>query len=216
MRKLNLTQKFTKQRPNSGMPGVITPQAKIIQAGDQFGNTGLRNQQGTTRIIYDSLPLDGANTFRFFENASNRKFPFTNLNQDSGKLGVGESVVMERIYLMFFTIDPVTQITSGVATINNNLNFLNGELSFVQGNSTIIKRLALSSWGSEFNKSSTFGQDAVTDGQTVFHFDTLLTLQPQLEFVGVVNVPAQPAVENTWVKLVIEGTGSILSPKNNF
>ena len=199
-----------------GMPGTITAQGKIIETGNKFGNKGLGNQQGTTRIIYDSLPLDGRNTFRFFEGANARQFPFTNLNQDGGKLGVGESMAMERFYLNFFTIDPGTGAILGVTSINNNLNFIQGELNFQQGNSRVIKRLKLTSLASEFNKDATFGQDAVTDGYTVFHFDTFITIQPQLEFIAEVNVAFQPIVADTYVQLVIEGTGGILSPKENF
>lgn len=217
MRGLNL--KFNK-RPGfaggEGMPGRITPQAKMIQTGDKFGNFGLAKQQGTTRIIYDSLPLDGSRTFRFFEGANARQFPFTNLNQDGGKLGVGEVMVMERCYLNFFEVDPLTGAILGVTTINNNLNFIQGELNFLQGNSRVLKRLKLTSFASEFNKEATFGQDAVTDGYTVFHFDSLITIQPQLEFIAEVNVAFQPAVANTFVQIVIEGTGGILSPKNVF
>jgi len=211
MRNLNL--KF--KRPE-GMPGVITPQAKMIQTGDKFGNFGLAKQQGTTRIIYDTLPLDGRNTFRFFEGANARQFPFTNLNQDGGKLGVGEVMVLERSYLNFFELDPLTGAVLGVTSINNNLNFIQGELNFQQGNSRVIKRMKLTSWASDFNKDAKFGQDAVNDGNTVFHYDTLITIQPQLEFIAEVNVGVQPAIANTYVQLVLEGTGGILSPKENF
>ena len=36
-----------------------TPQDKIVGVNNKFGNTNIKNQQGTTRVIYDSLPLDG-------------------------------------------------------------------------------------------------------------------------------------------------------------
>lgn len=218
MRNLNLKFNRNNQGLNKpgGMPGVITAQDKIIRTGRNFGNNNLGDQQGTTRIIYDTLPLDGKTTFRFFQGANSRQFPFTNLNQDGGKLAVGEAMAMERIYLNFFTIDPLTGAILGVTSINNNLNFIQGELTFQQGNSILIKRMKLTSWASDFNKSATFGQDAVTDGQTVFHFDTFITIQPLLEFVAEINVPFQPAVADTYVQLVIEGTGAILSPKQNF
>ena len=199
-----------------GMPGRITPQAKLIEVGDKFGNFGLAKQQGTTRIIYDTLPLDGRNVFRFFEGANSRQFPFTNLNQEGGKLGVGEGMIMERAYLMFINFAPVTNEVLGITSINNNLNFIAGELNFLQGNSRVLKRLKLSSFASEFNKNAPFGQDAVTDGYTVFHFDTLISIQPQLEFIAEVQIPFSPVVADTYVCLVVEGAGGILSPKNNF
>jgi hypothetical protein len=45
----------------------ITPQQKIVGVNNKFGNTNIKNQQGTTRVLYDSLPLDGRTNFRFFE-----------------------------------------------------------------------------------------------------------------------------------------------------
>jgi hypothetical protein len=34
-----------------------TPQEKIVAVNKKFGNTGIQSQQGTSRIIYDSLPM---------------------------------------------------------------------------------------------------------------------------------------------------------------
>ena len=47
---------------------LVTPQQKMVAVNKKFGNTNIKNQQGTTRVIYDSLPLDGRTNFRFFEN----------------------------------------------------------------------------------------------------------------------------------------------------
>ena len=44
----------------------FTPQDKIVGINNRFGNTGIKNQQGSTVVLYDSLPLDGRNEFRFF------------------------------------------------------------------------------------------------------------------------------------------------------
>jgi hypothetical protein len=51
----------------------ITPQNKIVGVNNKFGNTNIKNQQGTTRVIFDSLPLDGSTELRFFENHSKEK-----------------------------------------------------------------------------------------------------------------------------------------------
>ena len=48
----------------------VTPQQKMVAVNNRFGNTNIAQQQGTTRVIYDSLPLDGRTNFRFFENAN--------------------------------------------------------------------------------------------------------------------------------------------------
>ena len=47
----------------------ITPQQKIVSVNNRFGNTNVKNQQGTTRVLFDSIALNGQTEFRFFENA---------------------------------------------------------------------------------------------------------------------------------------------------
>jgi hypothetical protein len=207
-----------KNRPGQGQgqAGTVTAQQKIIDVAGKFGNNNLKNQQGTTRMIYDTLPLDGRTVFEFFQGTNARQFPFTNLNQDGGKLGVGESMVIERAYIAFVEFDPDTLETLGITSINNNLNWIQGEMNIMQGNSRVLKRIKLASFASEFNKDAPFGQDAVSDGYTVFHFDTFISIQPQLEFAIPINLAFSPVVENTYAQLVVEGRGGIFSPKANF
>jgi len=49
-----------------GGRGVFTPQDKLVAVSNNFGLPGIQDQQGTTVIKYDSLPLDGSTTYRFF------------------------------------------------------------------------------------------------------------------------------------------------------
>ena len=75
----------------------LTPQQKAVAVNNRFGNTNIRGQQGTTRVIYDSLPLDGATELRFFENASSRQYPLTNITSEGNRLTVGETFVIQKI-----------------------------------------------------------------------------------------------------------------------
>lgn len=193
-----------------GMPGMITPQGKLIGAADQMGNWGIKQMQGTSRKIYDTLPLDGRGVYKFFEGAGARQFPLTNLNQTSGRLGPGEALVMERMYLMFMVINKITGAVTAISTIDAFPDFVAAEFSFIQNNSRIIDRMPLSSNQSEFNAASCFNEN------TVLHFDTLLTIQPELIFSAEVQLPAGVTVADTYVRLVIEGAGAIPSTKQNF
>ena len=80
----------------------LTPQQKAVAVNNRFGNTNIKGQQGTTRVIYDSLPLDGATELRFFENASSRQYPFTNITSEGNRLTVGETFVIQKIYFVDF------------------------------------------------------------------------------------------------------------------
>jgi hypothetical protein len=85
--------------------GNVSPQMKQVFVNNKFGNTGIKRQQGSTVIKYDTLPLDGRTEFRFFEGCQSRVFPFTNSNSEGNKLGVGNSMTIERMYLSIVTTD---------------------------------------------------------------------------------------------------------------
>ena len=81
----------------------ITPQQKIVSVNQKLGNTGIKSQQGTSTIIYDTLPVTATTTsFRFFEDSSSRVFPFSNTGSDGNKLGVGDTMVLASIIFTIF------------------------------------------------------------------------------------------------------------------
>ena len=99
----------------------VTPQGKMVAVNNKFGNTNIRNQQGTTRVIYDSLPLDGRTNFRFFETANVRTAPLTNIGSEGNRLEVGSTFTIEKIYLNAVTYDAANNtITASL----NGLTFL--------------------------------------------------------------------------------------------
>jgi hypothetical protein len=68
----------------------------LIQKSQKLAYMNAAQQQGTTRVIYDSLPVDGSNTFRFFEGANSRQYPQTNLSDN--KLSIDETMLLQHIY----------------------------------------------------------------------------------------------------------------------
>ena len=83
----------------------VTPQSKAVNVNNKFGNTNIKNQQGTTRVLFDTLPLDGRTEFRFFENSNTRTLPYTNLTADGNRLQVGETFVIQKIYFQILNIN---------------------------------------------------------------------------------------------------------------
>ncbi|MCH7850937.1 MAG: hypothetical protein IH845_04815 [Nanoarchaeota archaeon] len=178
----------------------------MIRDANKFGNRGLKKQQGTTRIIYDSLANDGRTEFRFFEGIGTRVFPFTNLTEN--KLSVGEMMTIERIYLMVFT--SIAGVPSALNTIEASPGLNGATFEFSQANVDIIKPIAVASFLAEFNK------DARHANYTNFEMDTQLVIQPLLEFSAIVRASSSETVANQFVRLVIEGAGAILAPRNTF
>lgn len=184
----------------------VSPQQKMIMDANKFGNRGLKRQQGTTRIIFDTLPHDGRTEYRFFEGVGLRDFPFTNLTEN--KLSVGEIMTIERVYIMLFPF--VAGVPSLFLNVNGSPDFLGATFEFNQGNVDIVKPIPVASFSSEMNK------DAEHGNYTNFEFDTQLVLQPLIEFRALVRMPSGIVVANEQVRLVIEGAGAILAPRNTF
>lgn len=188
-----------------------TPQRKIIQTNDGFGNRGIKQQQGTTRILYDSLPIDGSTEFRFFEGANNRDFPRTNMGASGNQLNVGETIVFERAYLMVTIEDPVTFEWTIVAVSAAAFpDIVMGELNLAIANSQVLKPIPIASFEPTFNKNATYGD------YNNFEFDTQLILPPLLEFVSILRVPIQAAVADADLRLTYEGVGAIIAPRRTF
>jgi len=186
-----------------------TPQRKIIHTNNRFGNTGIKKQQGTTRILFDSLPIEGEDTFRFFEGANNRDFPLTNMGASGNQLGVGETFVFERGYLAVLTPlnDPPLVVPVGISTFPQ---IVSGDINLEIANSQVLKPIPILSWMPEFNKN------AYHQEYTNFEFDTQIVLPPLLEFVSTLRTVDLATVLGALIRLSYEGVGSIIAPRRTF
>jgi hypothetical protein len=192
--------------------GQVTPQMKNIAVNDRFGNSGIKKQQGSTVIKYDTLPLDGRTEFRFFEESNQRNFPLSNTGADGNKLGVGNSMVVERAYLTVGTYDATTNRWTAVTQtgLTTNIAVLTSEFGFTIANSQVIKNIPILSWLPQFNKV------AENEVNSNFEFDTQIIIPPLLEFVATLRTQGYTPVEGTYVRLTIEGSGAIIAPKTTF
>ena len=191
----------------------FTPQRKAIGVNDKFGNRGIKNQQGTTRIIYDTLPCDGRTEFRFFEGSAQRNFPLSNTGSDGNKLGVGNTLVVERAYLSIITTDAETKEVTTVASLSLTTTdpaITLSEFGFMVANSEVIKTVPILSWFPEFNKV------AENELNNNFEFDTQIVIPPLLEFVATLRLAQAFSKSNTLLRLTIEGTGAIIAPRTTF
>jgi hypothetical protein len=192
--------------------GSVTPQMKAVAVNDKFGNSGIKKQQGSTVIKYDTLPLDGRTEFRFFEESNQRNFPLSNTGADGNKLGVGNSMVVERVYLTIGTYAPTTNqwLTFDATDITSNIAVLASEFGFTLANSQVIKNIPVLSWIANFNKN------AENNLNSNYEFDTQIVIPPLLEFVATLRLQKYTAVTETYVRLTIEGAGAIIAPKTTF
>ena len=192
--------------------GGVTPQMKAVSVNDKFGNSGIKKQQGSTVIKYDTLPFDGRTEFRFFEESNQRNFPLSNTGADGNKLGVGNSMVVERVYLTVGTYDPVTNqwLTLKTTDLTTNVAILAAEFGFTLANSQVIKNIPVLSWIANFNKA------AENNVNSNYEFDTQIVIPPLLEFVATLRTQKYVAIAETYIRLTIEGAGAIIAPKTTF
>lgn len=195
---------------------TVTPQRKAIGVNDKFGNSGIKKQQGSTVIKYDTLELNGQTELRFFDQSSQRNFPFANTGTDGNKLGVGNSMVVERAYLTLCEYNRVTNSFSNflaldITTGGLSDTVLNSEFSFSIANATVIKQIPVLSWIPQFNKVA---ENALN---TNYEFDTQIVIPPLLEYVATLRLPNYtPGETALYLRLTIEGAGAIIAPKATF
>lgn len=192
--------------------GAITPQRKNIGVNDKFGNTGIKKQQGSTVVKYDTLDYTGQTELRFFEGSSQRNFPLSNTGSDGNKLGVGNSMVVERAYLTLITEDEEDNIVYSPIPLTGTFSYLSlGEFGMAIANTDVIKNLPILSWSPQFNKN------AENDLNNNYEFDTQVVIPPLLEYVCTLRLPAAAIVpRGTKIRLTIEGAGAIIAPRTTF
>jgi hypothetical protein len=194
----------------------VTPQSKAVNVNNKFGNTNIKNQQGTTRVLFDTLPLDGRTEFRFFENSNTRTLPYTNLTADGNRLQVGETFVIQKIYFQILNINATNQITAawsfGGGGPINSAALTTGELDFVIANSQVIKSLSAAVFTSFFNPTSVKATDEAYGTQTD------IVIPPLLEFIAILKTTSYAtfAPNASHLQILIEGTSGILAPQTTF
>jgi len=197
-----------------GIKQPVSPQNKLIQTNQRMGVRGINKMQGTTRMIWDSVEVAGNKTLRFFKNANQQGFPFTNL-QKGNRLEVGESLVINYMNFTLFNYTEEGDIYDKWGSISSLLAdptpFALGELNILIANTQVMKPIALNNFLPDQNKAS------LHENQENFYFDTQIVIPPLVEFEVNLQLPDELSDDpNTWCRCTIEGVGSIVAPRQTF
>lgn len=188
-------------------PKLLTPQEKAVMVNTILGNPNIANQQTTSRVLYDTLPLDGRREFRFFESVNNRTFPDTNLTQN--KLQVGETFALERIYFVVVITDPVTGETTDVVPIYTStlVGLYLSDMTIHFDTQQVVKPYPLTSMMREFSHV------AINTNNEHIELDSLLVIPTDIQFRCELDTVLYTPLENASLRCVWEGFGTLLSVK---
>jgi hypothetical protein len=190
----------------------ITPQQKLVAVNNKFGNSGIKDQQGTTRLIYDTLPLGaaGAKTLRFFEDSASRQFPFANTGSDGNKLGVGNTMVISSISFQLLTYDAANARFDAIALPTTVPAIQAGLINFEIANNRVIKNLSL------YELTNAFDKNVGATNDSTIELETDIVIPPLLSFVCQVQIPYFTPAANTYLRCIINGAGGIIAPRTTF
>lgn len=191
----------------------VTPQDKIVAVNNKLGNSNIRNQQGTTRVLFDSIELDGRQEFRFFENSGSKQYPFTNVGAEGNRLNVGDTFVVQKIYFGILTTDPDTGVVDGFEEwLSAGWDvFMKGELSFQIANSQVIKQLPV-----EWSYSAAFNPTGENPSDVALGTFTDIVIPPLLEYVLSYRTISYTPDLKARLVCFIEGTAGIIAPQTTF
>jgi hypothetical protein len=186
---------------------------QIVGVNNRLGNTAVAGMQGTTRYIYDSQAMAAATnqTLTFFQGASSRTFPATNINNN--RFEVGESLAIQGITFIarettITALSNTLEPSLSTAAIYNNTLTLN---LFV-GNQRVIKDLDLNY--ARFLLGEVKTQDVINN---TLHFETPIVIPPQIEFYATLRITSTSAVTaDRTLYLGLFGQGTLLNTKSTF
>jgi len=188
------------------------PVQKMVATNQNFGNRNITEQQSTSRQFYHALPLDGRLLFNFFEGVSTVAGNIVLTNIPQNKLQVQESVVIRRLYFCVLLFDEMSGAFTGITdmTTAGVPEFYGGAYSIVFDTTTVQKPNPVASQLPSFSKNSNH-----TTNEWIW-MDNNSTIIPDVEFFFPLQVPVYTPVENAYLRLTVEGIGTLFSPKSQF
>jgi hypothetical protein len=177
----------------------MSAQDKMLNVASRLGLTSLKDMQGTTRMVYDSITTASTN-FTFFKGAAQRAFPLSNVGANGNQFQVNEALLVEKI--AFF----IPSAESGAAYGGLNGNSVKFDL--VIGNKTVIKDASC-----EFGGEQAFYNDG-TIGSSVIDLEGVgILIPPQVEYYVVAKTfnTATRVASTVRLGCYLFGTGALLN-----
>jgi len=178
----------------------MTAQDKMLYIANKLGLTSLKDMQGTTRVVYDSVQT-AATQHTLFKTAAQRNFPLTNLGSNGNQFQVNEALLVEVIG--FFIPDAAdggyNNLGSGAAAV---------VFDFYIGNKCVLKDVAVN----PADMQAFYGNGNVASSQ-IFLEGVGILIPPQVEFYMDVRIcnDTTRAANSQRIGAYLFGTGALLN-----
>jgi len=179
----------------------MSAQQKMLHVADRLGLTTLKDMQGSTRMVYDSITTVAA-THTLFKGASQRAFPLTNVGANGNQFQVDEALLVEKIG--FF----VPTLVDGIAYTSTAGGALSVKFDLVIGNKTVIKDATC-----EVGGEQAFFNDGTVASSVIDLEGVGILIPPQVEYYVVAKAfdgPSRVSV-STRLGCYLFGTGALLN-----
>jgi len=179
----------------------MSAQQKMLHVADRLGLSSLKDMQGSTRMVYDSVTTAATN-FTFFKGAAQRAFPLTNVGANGNQFQVDEALLVEKIG--FF----VPSAADGISYIGLGSAGLSVKFDLVIGNKTVIKDASV-----ELGGEQAFYNDGTAASGVIDLEGVGILIPPQVEYY----VVAKPFAfdtrtgQSTRLGCYLFGTGALLN-----
>jgi hypothetical protein len=184
----------------------MSAQQKMLHVADRLGLTTLKDMQGTTRMVYDSITTGGTN-FTFFKGASQRPFPLTNVGANGNQFQVNEALLVEKIgFFVPANVDGVAY--NGIAEVGVLGTFVSVKFDLVIGNKTVIKDATVEAGGEQ-----AFYNDGLTGSSVIDLEGVGILIPPQVEYYVVAKAFDTRTRQAVSIRLgcYLFGTGALLN-----
>lgn len=183
----------------------------------------LDNDQGTTRVIMDSLPyVNGSQSFEFFTECNTRVWPNTNLPQN--QFQPGEGMVVKEIG--FAVIAEEGEVTDCGLTTIASVASVRSVINFTIGENRVIKNLAMGYLNPRFslNNLNAINSPTIVDGSfnnvIAGRLITNIAIPPQIRFQSTLKLPfpiaGEPGTASGRIYMYVKGYGKLFNPQNNY
>lgn len=178
----------------------MSAQQKMLHVADRLGLSSLKDMQGTTRMVYDSITT-ASTVHTLFKGAAQRAFPLTNVGANGNQFQVDEALLVEKIG--FFIPDSASGFSYNGLTGGFSVKF-----DLVIGNKTVIKDATC-----EFGGEQAFYNDG-TVGSSVIDLEGVgILIPPQVEYYVVAKAfnNATRVESSQRLGCYLFGTGALLN-----